>query len=252
MQRSRQRIGFVTDRDKKLFQLLFENKVATSEQLQRLIFPEVNQRVAYRRIAKLVASGWLRKIGFPDGRIRKPVYSVTEKAFELFVREEGIELERVQLTSEVIAHDIVLVDIRHRFEKLSQLKRFYPENLLRSRTEFTRSDEFKCFTQLHTDAVAELFIQEKYRYLVPIEYEASIKSKERCQKKLFDYYVKFDGSTVFVICESEPVLKRMVEMDSELCQKFKPKMYFALLSDVINNPEKLTFTTSNQQVRIFL
>ena len=252
MPKPSEKIGFITERDKQLFQFLFESKVASNSQLRRSIFPEVSKSTACDRIAKLVTSGWLDKLGFPSGNTFVPIYNITEKTYRTHVHISEVNDRKAQLKSDVIGHDLALVDIRNRLEKLSSVKKFYTENVILSNYELANSDEIRDLAALRTDAVAELLIQEKYRYVVPIEYEASFKSKARCAKKLRDYYLNYDGHNVLFICRDEALLKRFKEIDRVICQEFESKMYFALIADVLNESEKVIFTGSDMTTRIAL
>ncbi len=246
------RTGFITNRDQILFQFLFENKAATGIQIHENIFPRIRKQTAYRRIAKLVKSGWIGKQGLSNGNILQNVFNLTEKSYRQYVLKEGLNDRRLQLTSEVLAHDLTLVEIRNRLSKVSSVKRYYPENLLQSCFEFSESEDFKPFIDLRSDAVLEVSLQDKFTFIVPLEYEASLKTKERNQKKILHYYIKHDGNSVLFICKDQTTLKSLAKIDQEISQEFKPKLYFALLSDVLRASEKLTFISSNQEKKIVL
>lgn len=242
--------GSVTSRDQKLFQFLFENKVATARQVTTSLFPKVRHQNIYRRLGKLVRAGWIDKLGYFNGDQLQHLYCLSEHGFRQFVHQEDKNDRRLQLMSDVVEHDLALADIRIRMEALSEVKNYFTENVLQSNHDLASSKEFKPFIQLRSDAVVELILQGGKRFIVPLEYEASLKSKERCQKKLLDYYIQYEGGTALFICQSEPVLKRMVQMDREISREFKSKMYFALLADVLDVEKKMTFRNHVTDKRI--
>lgn len=232
----------VTERDRQIFQFLFENKAATALQLAELFFENKNTKIAYKRLYRLSRSGWLRKGGYLHHERPHILYGVSDEAFDQYVLEPGVNDRRRQLRSDCIDHDLALVDILICFKKNRATQKYIPENLLQSSHEFAESNEWKSLVELRSDAGVELLIQDQYRYLVPIEYEASLKSKERCRNKIHRYYMRHDGDAVFMICKDQSVLNRMVETELEVSRETKPKMYFSLLSDVLKNPSQMTFT----------
>lgn len=240
----RRKAGGITARDRDIFRFLYESKVATSRQIRARFFPKVSLTFANRRLRLLSKAGWIERAGFTENSDSLTyLLSLTDAAYRQFVRKEGVNDLRCQLRSDAVDHDVALVDIRGRLENLPMVNRLYTENLLQSCYDYAESDEFKDYVTLHSDALLEVNFQDEHRFLVPLEYEASLKSKDRCRSKLLDYYVKSDAQAVFFICGSKPVLDRMTEIEGEIGQEFRPKVYFSLLSNVINPAEKVTFTS---------
>lgn len=242
----------ITQRDQRIFQFLFENKIATFDHIQRAVFANTSSKANYRRLAKLTKADWLRRSGISHEKKLKYAYSLSEKAFDTYVREKDVNDREFQLTSEVPFHDLILLDIRNRFESLKTVKRFYSENVLQASYKLAEDEEYKPFIELRSDAVIEVFLQDKFRYVVPIEFEASLKTKGRNQSKILDYYIKYDGDAVLLISKDETILKSLAKTDKEISQEFKPKLYFALLSDVLRPSETITFVSSNGEKRIVL
>jgi hypothetical protein len=120
-------------------------------------------------------------------------------------------------------------------------KRFYPENLLQSDHEFAKSDQFRSSVELRSDATVDILINNQHRFLVPLEYESHLKSIDRCKEKLMGYYLKDPGKAVLFICKDDVTLKRFESIEQGLSHNYKPKMYFALLSEILAKPEELTF-----------
>jgi hypothetical protein len=249
--KKRLRAGFITDRDKEIFQFLFESKVAKVEQVYRELFPDVQMQIAKRRLQKLTSSCFLLKLGLTEGNRLKAIYSLAEKAYQGHVFKKDINDRHIQLLSEIPEHDLALVDIRQALRKRMTVKNIYTENVLRSHYEYAESEEFRDLVELRSDAVIELLLQE-HRFIVPLEYEATLKAEVRNHKKLLDYYMKHSGKAVLFICGSDTILKSLCETDQKVCQGFTPKMYFARLFDVLNSSEKLTFLSSNREKRIVL
>ncbi len=170
----------ITERDKKIFQFLFENKVATALQITNSFFENNSPKTAYRRLLYLARAGWLRKEGkFLSDRLIH-IYGIADKTYEKYVHNEEVNGRKEQLKSNSIEHDLALVDIRLAFKKNQAVQKVYSENNLQSCYGFSKSDEFRDIVSLQSDGAVELLIHGKYRFIVPIEYEASFKDRKRC------------------------------------------------------------------------
>jgi hypothetical protein len=159
------------------------------------------------------------------------------------IRGDGEDERRVQLKSDVIGHDTTLVEIRSAFEKNPTIKNFLTENALQSSQWSADSEDLRDMVEIRSDAAVQVVLKGSNQFWIPLEYESSLKSVNRCQQKLANYYNRYDGEVVFFICKNEAVLKRMREIEMELSKEQEPKMYFALLADVLISPTRLTFQT---------
>jgi hypothetical protein len=237
--------GQITDRDRKIFQFLFESKVASLTQILDRIFTGLSPQNSNRRMLKLTRGGWVRRGGHhQNGRLHY-VYWLSEKAFRRFLHGNGSEAPREQLKSDCIEHDLALVNIRIRFEENPAVRSFLTENTLQSAGESDLPNEVRPWIGLRPDAAVEVIEQDHETMFVPLEYESSLKSIDRCRNKLRDYYVLHGGSAVFFICSDENVLRRMLKVDRELSAEYRPKMYFSLLSDVLQARDTLPFQKSD-------
>lgn len=185
--------------------------------------------------------GLLRRIGFSDEGRLISLYSLTDAAFDRFVHMDGVNDERWQLRSDSPAHDLSLVDIRIALEKNSAVKDFIPENSLQSCSMYQDDPKIRDLVALRSDAVLRLLIKNEHEFVIPLEYEATLKSKERCLSKLLKFYTAYSGAAVLFICKDKTVMNRMLDVEAEIALQFKPKVGFCLLENVLKNPSELTF-----------
>lgn len=232
----------ITDRDQRLFQFLFDSKVSTASQVRDRFFSNKTLRVTHKRLAKLRNANWLRLVTFTDGQYAKNAYSLTDKAYQEFVLIKDVNDRRCQLASDVVLHDLALVELRISLEKMPQVLKFYSENILQSYWEYSKMNSLRDIVELRSDAVLEILTKDENKFLVPLEYEASQKTKERWHKKFLDYYIKHEGDAVLWVCQNDSIRSGLCEIERELSKGYKPKMYFTLLQNILSSPEKITFT----------
>lgn len=243
-------LGRITERDRKLFQFLFENKVATQQQLKQKIFPEITKQTAFRRMKQLARSGWLNRLSFAGSDRALLVYGLTARSYNQYVKVEGVNDQIIQFVSDKLLHDLTLVDLRLRLESRPKIKRVYPENVLQTGQEYALRKEFKNSVSLNSDAVIELKMDEQTRIFIPFEFEGSQKSAERWQKKMHDYYLHHNSAVVLWVCKDESIINKMSEIDQEVCAGCTPKMYFASLEKVLNEKNGMTFTNSKKDKKV--
>lgn len=223
-------------------QFLFESKVASIAQLRTKFFSKVTQQAASKRLSRLVRQGWLSCFGYAEHEKMRFVYSLSHKGYETFVLREGENDRRRQLTSDSIGHDLALVDIRLALARNPAVTAFVTENLLQSCQEYSEDVELEDLVSLRVDGAVQIKAGSR-RTIAPIEYEASLKSRERCRDKIEGFYANYDGSLVIFVCKDESILKRMREIDKDVCQNRPSKMYFSLLKNVIESSSKLLLQT---------
>ena len=140
---------------------------------------------------------------------------------------------------------------------------YYTENILQTRTDFRDNEWFHPFIKLNSDAMAEVdskvgtlhlsirFAHGKAfcRFLAP-EFDLTHKNHRRYRRKLNAYYrqQKIDG--VLYICADEYILHTLQKLDNEAAERHycHPKMYLALLADVIGVHNELRFKNASEHI----
>ena len=243
--------GWITERDRNLFQFLHESRVATFHQIKNRIFKNVSRQMASRRIGLLRRGGWLTPFAHLGERRTCTAFGLSDKAFQKFVRLEGVNDRIVQLASDKLSHDVTLVNLRERLEKSSKIIRVYPENYLQSHQECIEDRNFRDSVSLNSDAVLEIKVDDIHVF-VPFEYEGSAKSEERWERKFRQYYRTHDSSVVLWVCKNEAMIKKMASVDLEFTKDYTSKMFFASLERVLTNSSQMIFLNSPKTKRIEL
>lgn len=238
----------ITERDRKLFQYLFENKIASRRQITRDIFVNISKQTINRRLQKLRDNKYLNVHTVLLKNIVTFVYFVTPKGIREIKDQYRHLITGKTLKSNSPYHDLNLVDIRFQMNRLGLVNNYFSENVLQCCEEFSWSDSFKHFVNLNCDGVMELKTP-KGPFLVALEYDFSDKSAERYRSKLLEYYVSLDIRVVLYICENKFIYNLLKRIDQEVCENgFKSKIFYCLRKNIHNCAKGITFTNINNDI----
>lgn len=232
----------ITDRDRRLFAQLFENRVMLLSQIHQQVFSGKSRQIVSRRLAELSDGGFLdrRKI---DGRRGSAFSAFSNKPAAL---KEIANSYRYAITTEMfksdsVRHDISLVKLRNRLERLATVTNYFSENMLQACGFFSDRDETRPFVQNNSDAVIELTRGGK-KLLVGLEFESSEKAKERYIRKLVSYYTDGRTPVVLYVCENQRIQSAIAQAESEVIGKRPPRCHYALLENVLTSAGACTFS----------
>jgi len=152
--------------------------------------------------------------------------------------------------SDSIEHDLVLGSITHIFNKLSVVKQIQTESELLSCSRLMEDDELLPFVNLRSDRACLIEGANRTQYLA-LEYEKTLKFRERNVSKLEQYYLQTSIPAVLYVCETTSIMKSLMQIDSDLCRNRKSKLYFCLREHVQSNPEEITFTRFDKKTLTF-
>ena len=74
-----------------------------------------------------------------------------------------------------------------------------------------------------------------------LEYKRVLKERNRNVRKFEDYYDQDKISGVLYLCESNPMMESLMQIDKNVCPLENSKMYFCNVADVKNQSNQLTF-----------
>ena len=229
---------YLTPRDKRLFEYLFLNKIATVSQINRDIFGNDTLKGLSRRLRALVRQGHLRRTATGEEGTRF-AYFLSDKTFEKYIAHRT-ERQWAQLKSDSPDHDLVLVDIRNRISKSPKVASYFTENAIEAGLMDSATFPADPFLEMHSDA-AIMFRASQKLWNIAIEYEDAQKTKERYASHLNSYCLKKEIHVVLYIVK-EPALRNLLsELDRGLCQGHSSKIFFGLLSDVLESDKNLHF-----------
>jgi hypothetical protein len=228
---------------------VFENRVATIDQLHRKFFPHTNKESAAsrNRIRMLYRSGYLKPcVTMVDQQVYR-YYEVTEQAFHLIKERWRIEIDKPKFRSESPYHDIRLNELRSVFERLKLFEKYYPENMLQSSSVLQDELRTREAVQMQSDGVLLLKDTESTEFNFAIELETSKKAPERYKSKLWNYYrssSQLDG--VLYICSDQQIINAIVKADQVEREDQKSILHYALEKDVLKSDGQIIFTNAKE------
>lgn len=229
----------ITPRDIKLLEFVFESKVVTFKQLALMIFPGKSITTARARVNKLRKEGLIDVSGMYLRNQRFFSYSLTKKGLSLLVQHSSNFIDRKNLISDSIYHDLTLVDIVLSLRRFSRVKRLLSENALSCYKNVRENEVFKEYSLMRSDGMIELY-SEKRQLLAALEYDRTEKSKSRYMDKFRKYYdSKING--VLYICETKSMLENLMSIDEKICDNKSIKFFFTLKDDVLSGKKEIHF-----------
>ena len=235
----------LSERDLKLMCSLFENKIASRDQINKQFFHGVSVNTVNRRLRKLVGLGLITRVAaMVSGRVICG-YCLSRKGLTKIKPMLPYKVKTKTTLSDCPLHDIALNDIRQAFEAKDTVQSYYTENVLQTCTGFKSDRQFRPFVELNSDAMAE--VNSKVGVLnLAIEFDTTVKSKDRYRQKVDAYYVKRGVDGVLYVSASKHILNTLLKIDKEVADRHrrKPKVYLAMLGDVIGEQDEMTFTNA--------
>ncbi|MCY4645015.1 MAG: replication-relaxation family protein [Bacteriovoracales bacterium] len=222
---------FLTQRDKKIFQFLFEHRLATLKDIEERFFPAKNTRDVQKRLKKLREA---RLIG-RDQSINLSC------GFFYFLLPRGLKnlypqgrfLEGIRLKGPNIEHDYTLIKVRKILEQARFIHRYYTENMTTSDLFFPESsDIFGDDRSFRPDAVF-VTMNDKGPLFNALELEVQQKDKKRYREKIQKYYFNEKIDYVFLIFSSESIRKAVMNMEKFLYPKGNTKFLYGHLGNLL-------------------
>lgn len=223
----------IRDIDQKLFNYLFLNKVATSEQIKRDIFESISHQAIYKRLNKLMKFGYITANYHKElnGRL---VYSLTTKTFNQYIDGKSYLSKTKQLLSNSILHDLDLVDIRCKLKRFKQVKDYYTENLLKSGLSSLDAKTLEDFKGFQFDAIININRGSQI-FLLPLEYERSLKFAARYLEYFKKLYARPEISAILYIGHNQKMLHKIQSYEKSMVQNAWPKVFYISLSDLLDH-----------------
>ncbi|MBF0362732.1 MAG: hypothetical protein HQK49_17065 [Oligoflexia bacterium] len=232
--------NILNDKDRNLLEYLFMNKVALPKQINRDVFGKLSMPNVYRRLYRLTNAQFILHHYFTWNGDPYRAFSLTPQGFKTCVKGDDVSHIRKQLRSENVIHDIQLVDIQERFNRLTMVLEYHTENYLRSNCDHARIVLKEYLNNINSDALLKIKFSQSEHY-VPLEYEREQKVAKRYENLFLDYYLNSKVPAVLYIAENEKVLKKMVEVATNVSSGFPPKIFFIPYDKLMANDQSVTF-----------
>ena len=236
------------NRDFEILQFLFESKIVTKDQIKLYFFNNAANGTVNRRLRKILSLDLIKRIPLEMGQKTIYGYFITPKGLNKVKHLLPYGYGKIN-QSDCHIHDITLVDIRKAFESKKSVQNYYTENVLQTCHGFKDNAQFQPFIELNSDGV--ILIDTKIGILdLAIEFDATQKNNKRYRHKINDYYGKQNIEGVLYICANQCILNALLKLDREASHyhQSNPKMYFALLDNVIHTKDKMTFRNVNKRI----
>lgn len=232
----------LVERDKRLLERIFENRVMSISQISAEFFPQLSRQNISRRLVKLKKHGFLDwHVVCPAAGNRLSVYSVTQKALGIVRERYRFRIVKDFCKSDSVEHDIQLVEVRKRLHALQSVADYYTENMLQACEEFSGKDSMAAFVRNNTDAVLEVRKNGKIT-VVGLEFERSEKGLDRYAKKLLSYYTDPRTAVILYVCRNAAIQKTLARAEASIMGKGPPRCFYALLENVLQPNGKCIFT----------
>ena len=236
---------FVTERDKTLFFYLFQNKIASFEQMRKDIFGGIAMQTIYCRLAKLIKEGLIERTYYWKERAMSSCYHITEKCFDKHLKG-SLELKHGRLKSDAIEHDLRLNDIRSFFLQKEYVHSYFTENELSIRSDLKDNKSLFRYASVRVDAVTGVIAPNGDFCHLGVEYEHSWKSKARCIQKVKNYYLWSSVEIILFIYKGKGMYKRFVEIDKELSENVcDSKLFFLNIEEILSGKKEVAFKNAN-------
>lgn len=233
----------VGDRDLRIFNYLYENKVAVRQQICRDNDWLISPQAFYRRINKLVGAGLIDLVPHISQR-KGRAYSLGKLGFREYI-SEGAEL-RNEYRSRSVAHDLDLVDIRAMLLDSPNVVSYHTENVLKGGGRTLLGDDFVRMLERMPDAIAML----KYptaEFHVTIEYERSLKYADR-YRDLFNYFYSKDIIPgVLYVCGDKKIKQHLMAIESRVVEVDRRKIFYTDLPTMLRS-DKYEFVSVDQRM----
>ena len=222
---------FLRERDHKLFDFLYQFKVATVDDIRALIFDGIGRQNVYSRLKELVQLKLIQKVPYQRAGRFLAAYSLTDKCFKKLVCTEGERASlRKQFKSGKVEHDLSIVTIYRRLIQSPVVANFLAENVLMSNSAIIRSLDLEEWLKNSPDGIL-IHESSKGRYLLPFECELSIKAGFRYETKLINYYQSEKVPAIIYICGNAKVKDTIRRVEKRYCHQYPPKVFYGLLED---------------------
>ena len=226
------------DRDKKLFDLLYQFKVATVDDIRALAFNHIGKCHVYRRLKELDQMGHIQKVLCQKNMRYQTAYSLTRATFKKLLPEAKTGIAKDEYLSDKIEHDLSLLAIYRRLIQSPRIESFLTENILKANASEIDTCDIKDWTKHRPDAIL-IDQTPQGRYFLPLECELSVKKRFRYETKLMRYYQTEKIPAVIYICGDDKVKKVISQTEEKYCQGYRPKVFYGILDQWPNPPAQL-------------
>lgn len=219
----------ITERDEKLLQYLYENKVATRVQIARDLEWHGCAKYLHKRLAKLIQYRLVSGRYSPETG-HTLIYSLGDEGFKRFIDPD--KQLRKEFQSQSVEHDLALNDCRAILESTREINQYHTENILKGHGRRLFDADYFPFLEAHPDAIVEVIFPSGGRSILTLEYESSRKYQNRYEKLFRSYYSKSEIPGVLYICKTQELMKRIQTEEKKTYENIKYKFFYTTFEDL--------------------
>lgn len=218
----------LTARDKKLFNYLLRNKVATVKQIQRDVFLNCSVQGVHKRLAKLqsykfLCANYVKEL---NGAL---VYSVSKEGCREVFGGEGI-FPSPPLRSGSILHDLWLLEIRKRLSEFKMVEKVFSENDLQL-GDNSHDETLEAIRDVQADGAVILRVDNQ-KVFFALEYEANLKFFRRYKDFFLRYNLEDQIEAVFFVAADKILQKKIMARERALNSNSPGKIFYLSWEDV--------------------
>ncbi len=215
---------------------------ATYAQIRQKFFAETHPSAATGRIRALRKAGYLQSFWrLKDARPQRCV-KLREKSAPLI---ESLWKERINDPSfeiESLDQALGMSDLALRFEKLKIFDRMLSPRIIEASSMLSNQPCYRGLRWQKPSGVLELKKEER-KYRFPIELALGTKSREQYERKLRGYYEDGAIDGVLFLCTHNETMDKIAQVDANMRRDQDSIVYLALVSSVLQAPDRLYFTS---------
>lgn len=226
----------LTQRDCELLLALKKYELLSTAMVEKLIFKGTRKTTMLRRLRILEKEKLISRFQNTTSQIH--LWSITD----IGANKIGVKAFKNSWNKNTLEHDLKLIELRLKLEKLSFVQNWTTEQEIKSLVYKNNSRE-EAKKKLIPDG---LFItsKETQNKSVAIELELTLKDKKRIKEVVKTYLAKKDLNFVWYISNHKSILKSMFLEWRELAKNHHSlKLIASLYDEVITNPLEATIFT---------
>lgn len=219
----------ITNRDRELLISLKKYELLSTVMIETLIFKGIRKTTILRRLRILEKEKLIKRTQNTTSQIH--LWSITDQGAQAI----GLEANKNSWNKNTIDHDLKLIDIRLRLEKINLVQDWTTEQEIKS-IIFKRNSIEEAKKKLIPDGV---FItgKETQNKSVAVELELTLKDKKRIKEVIKNYLAKKDLNFVWYISNHKNILKSIFSEWKAMAKGSSGvRLIASLYDEVIINP----------------
>lgn len=236
----------LTPRDQKMIGMISRYGLMSTTQIRTRFFPNSSISATRRRLRKLEAKNYLRRItGHEDGLLGWVVTLFSAKTF-------AFKAIKTRFNKNTLEHDLAISELRQRMEASFKIHLWINEHYLKS-TKPKHPDAFRKIADSVPDSLISVETNAGPR-IIALEMELSRKSKSRYFRIFERYGQRTNVNWIWYIVESEGLGKTLIALWNDFRARSselqRMSLGYSVLSSMTQNLRSTEFIQSSSRIPI--